>query len=1343
MSTTDKTSKKRGALPIVGIGASAGGLDAFERFFNAMPADSGMAFVLVQHLDPTHQSLTAQLLGRRTAMPVIEVEDRMPVEANHVYIIPPNKSLTISGSLLRLSEPVLQRGMRMPIDHFLRSLAEARHEKAIGIILSGTGTDGTLGVKTIKGEGGIVLAQSPETAQHDGMPRSAIATGLVDYVGPIASMPDMLVRYLGHNFVKLAGEPAVLTGEEPNTLNSILAVLHTRTRYDFRAYKKGTLLRRIARRMGLNRVEVLGDYLGFLREHPEEVTQLFKDLLIGVTGFFREPEAFAALERVIAEIVERKTTDMPVRLWVPGCASGEEPYSIAMLVNERLQAARKNCPIQLFATDIDEEALATARAGRYPENIVVDVSPERLQRFFTREGNAFQVSKPIRDAVVFAVQNLIAEPPFSKLDLVSCRNLLIYLEPEAQKKIIELFHFAINEDGFLFLGSAETIGEHEDLFEPLVKKWRLYRRIGAAHRYVTEFPVIPAGHDVKGSRSAERPLFSVHAHLGEFTRALLLETFAPASVLVDRKFQILYYHGPVGRYLDQPAGAPTDDLLMRAREGLRITLRAVLHKAVMGDGNASAVVQFQPDGVSRRVRIIIMPPAAPREAEGPLLVSFLEEPEAAERSAEGAAEAAGSEGELVQQLDRELRATRDDLQSTIEEMESSNEELKAANEEIMSVNEELQSTNEELETSKEELQSLNEELSTVNSQLEEKIRELEATNDDVDNLLRSTDIATILLDRELRIKRYTTATTRLFNLIAADVGRPLGDISREFEDDDLLKDVGAVLDRPTPIEKEVRSRENDQWYIRRILPFRTQDNRIDGVVVTFVDVTARKRAAERFRLIVEAAPMAAMVVNEAGDIALINARTEQCFGYERQELVGKPVEILVPERFRAHHAGQRGAYFAKPAPRMMGGGRELFGRRKDGSEFPVEIGLNSVETEEGRLVIGAIVDITERMRAAQELQQAKDEAVRANQAKSRFLAAASHDLRQPLQVLSLINSTLARKIEDADTLGLVEEQGSSLRSIKYLLDVFLDLCRIDAGVIVPEITEFPVAELFDEIKREFATTAGTLKHSLRVSPCSATIRSDARLLRRIVQNFLSNAMKYADAGRVLIGCRRRKDSLRIEVWDTGPGIPPEHLDVIFEDFVQLNNPARQASKGFGLGLSVAKNLANLLQHKLDVRSILGKGSVFAVEVPLGSRAERRLPGHGDDLPIQYQGPAGAQVLVVEDDPVVLAATRQLLEGLGLRVITASSGIEALAQLKGSGERPDLIIADYRLAEGGSGIEMIWHIRQALEQKTPAVLVTGDTLPESVRDMEASGCKVMHKPIEVDELVAHMNRLLRT
>jgi two-component system CheB/CheR fusion protein len=646
-----------------------------------MPADSGMAFVLVQHLDPTHESLTAHLLSRYTSMPALEAEDGMRVAPNRLYIIPPNTYLSISDSTLRLSEPKLHRGMRMPIDHFLRSLAEAQREQAIAIILSGTGSDGTLGVRTVKGEGGIVLAQSPETAQYDGMPRSAIATGLVDYVGPIESMPEVLLRYNAHAFGGAARAPATLASEEPDLLRSILALLQARSRIDFRCYKKGTLLRRIRRRMGLNQLETLGDYLAFLRAHPNEPMQLFKDLLIGVTGFFREAPAFEALDEVIAKLIEHKDADKPIRIWVPGCASGEEPYSIAMLVSERLNAVQKDCPIQLFATDIDEAALATARAGLYPENIAAEVSQERLQRFFKREGGMYRVNKPIRDAVVFAVQNLISDPPFFKLDLVSCRNLLIYLEPEVQKKVIGLFHFALNEGGYLFLGGAETVGQQEALFEPVVKKWRLYRRIGAARRNVVEFPIFPTRYEQGMAGDAERPLLSDPAALGDFTRARLLEHFAPASVLVDRKYRILYYHGATGRYLEQLAGPPHEELLRKVREGLRIKLRALLHKVSQeGDAQASGTVDLREEQGTHRVRLSVTPVSAPRAAGELLLVSFQDEPGPFTGAAPGASEAAGVGEAIVQQLERELQATRNDLQSTIEEMESSNEELKAANE---------------------------------------------------------------------------------------------------------------------------------------------------------------------------------------------------------------------------------------------------------------------------------------------------------------------------------------------------------------------------------------------------------------------------------------------------------------------------------------------------------------------------------------------------------------------------------------------------------------------------------------------------------------------------------------
>jgi two-component system CheB/CheR fusion protein len=1341
MSKTNSRSGEGGTFPIVGIGASAGGLGAFEKLFAAMPANSGMAFVLVQHLDPTHESLTGHLLSHYTEMPVIEAADGMGVMVNSLYIIPPNRYLAISDRTLQLTEPKLQRGMRMPIDFFLRSLAEAQREKAIAIILSGTGSDGTLGVRAVKGEGGIALAQSPETAQYDGMPRSAIATGLVDYVGPIESMPEVLLRYNAHAFINKAVEPAALAGEVPDMLRSILSVLQARTRYDFRCYKKGTLLRRITRRMGLNQIGSLGGYLAFLRVDPDEPRQLFKDLLIGVTGFFREAQSFEALERAVAKIVERKGPDEAIRIWVPGCASGEEPYSIAMLVSEQLQAAQKACPIQLFATDIDEAALAMARAGLYPENIAADVSPERLQRFFKREGNSFRVSKHIRDSVVFAVQNLIADPPFSKLDLVSCRNVLIYLEPEIQKKVIGLFHFSLIEDGYLFLGSAESIGQQEDLFEPVVKKLRLYRRLGAARRNVVEFPIFPARHEQGTPGAAERPLLSEPGRLADFTREVLLKSFAPASVLVDRKYQILYYHGPMARYMEQPAGPPHEDLLRKVPEGLRIKLRGLLHKVVHeSDGPASGIAELRDGHQTRHITISVTPVSVPRQAEGLLLVSFQDDP--LPQTAAAVDESADAGDALVLQLERELQSTRDDLQRTIEEMEASNEELKAANEEVMSVNEELQSTNEELETSKEELQSLNEELSTVNSQLEEKVRELELTNDDLDNLLSSTNIATIFLDPELRIKRFTPATAGLFNLIATDRGRPLSDISREFEDPDLLADARKVLERLVPIENDVRTTDGERWYLRRILPYRTRDDRIQGVVVTFLDVTERKRRLEWFRLIVEAMPNAVVVANKDGQIEFVNSQTEQFFGYERNELVGRPVEILIPERFRTRHTDHRSGYFARPERRAMGDALELSGRRKDGSEFSVEVGLSPVPTNWGTYVLATIIDTTERRRVAQALREAKAQAERANQAKSLFLASASHDLRQPLQTLTLLNGVLGRKVQqDPVLLDTVKKQDVALASMRHLLNLFLDLGRLDAGSIRPQLTDIALNSLLDTIRDEFSPLAQASNLALHIVPCSAKVRSDATLLHRIVQNFVANAVKFTAAGRVLVGCRRRGAMLRIEVWDTGPGIPAEHLGIIFDEFVKLDNPARQSVKGYGVGLAAAKQMAQLLGHRLDVRSTPGKGSMFAVEVPLTRSTETTAQGSADTPSVPYEGKAGAGVLVIEDDPEVLAAMRTLLESLGLTVTAVSSGVEALARLKAGGEPFDLIIADYRLEEVESGVNVVRHILDALERKIPVLLLSGDTLPASVRAMETSGYRVLQKPIEADRLVAEMNQLL--
>ncbi len=886
-------------FPVIGIGASAGGLDAFKRFFTAMPADSGMAFVLVQHLDPIHESLTADILAKLTSMKVAQVEDRITVEANHVYVIPPNKNLSIRDGVLHLSVREPQHGLRLPIDFFLRSLAEDRQAEALCIILSGTGRDGTLGLKAIKGHGGIVMAQTPETAQFDGMPRSAIDTGLVDYVLPVEEMPSALIRYQQHT--SESSNPEMIGDNVPDLLELILAVLRERSKYDFHYYKTGTLIRRIKRRMGLNHIEEAGDYLQFLREDEREIGLLCNDLLIGVTDFFREPEAFQLLEQeVIRKLVHDKAPGTPIRIWVPGCSSGEEAYSIAILLLEQIQAQQKQCPVQIFASDIDEASLATARTGIYPENVAADISPERLRQFFRKvDQTNYEITKQVRDCVVFAAQNLISDPPFSKLDLISCRNLLIYIVPDVQKKVISLFHYVLNEGGYLFLGASETIGQQEDLFKPVSKKLRLYQRIGPTRRDKVDFPVSSgrARQILVGRQSTQSLAKAVN--FGNITQQLLLQYYAPFAVLFNRKFEILYLHGLSGAYLELNTGDMTQDLMSMIREGLRGALRNAVKMTLQHEQQVTMKARVKRGGTYYPISLTVLPVSAPREASGLLLATFAEVEETTPLAHERSKGEGISDEIFLNQLESELQSTRAELQGTIIELETSNEELKSYNEEVLSMNEELQSTNEELETSKEELQSLNEELATVNNQLQDKVDELRVLNNDQANLLTSTDIATLFLDTQLRIKRFTPAISRIFNLITSDIGRPIGDISHRVHDSTLQADADEVLRTLASIEKEIRL-DQGRCYLQRVLPYRTEDNEIEGVVVTFIDITERnqsqqvlQRTKNYLQLLLASTGEAIYGVDKQGHSTFINPKFTELLGYTEAELSGKRVHDLI------------------------------------------------------------------------------------------------------------------------------------------------------------------------------------------------------------------------------------------------------------------------------------------------------------------------------------------------------------------------------------------------------------------------------------------------------------------
>jgi two-component system CheB/CheR fusion protein len=883
------------AFPIIGIGASAGGLEAFEQFFHHVPADSGMAFVLVPHLDPSHASILTEILQRTTSMRVVEALDQVAVEPDCVYVIPPNRDMAIFHGVLQLSVPEQPRGQRMPIDAFLRSLAEDQGERAIGIILSGTGSDGTLGLRAILGAGGISLVQEPATAKFDGMPSSAIQAGYATHVLPVEQMPEVL-RTCTRTLVVHQEKP--LPASAVNSMNHILMQLRSITGHDFSLYKKSTIGRRIERRMAQHNIEDAEVYARYLKQNPAEAHTLFKELLINVTNFFRDPEAFAALKQdILPKLLAGKQDDYVFRAWVTGCATGEEAYSVAILLREFMDETRQEFKVQLYATDLDDDAIAVARAGIFPANIAQDVTPDRLRRFFIKEDAGWRVKKEIREMVVFAIQNVIKDPPFTRLDLLCCRNLMIYLEPELQNRLIPAFHYALKPGGVLFLSPSESIGNHPDLFAALSRKWKLYRAIhsNASTRAVMSSGLTWAADD--GARAPDETIKKAQeTNYAELTKRTLLQAYAPASLLTDAKGDILYVHGDTGRYLRPAPGQATLNAVEMARDGLSLELRAAIHSAAdLSAPTLGQEVSVKTNGgfsaVSMSVRLL------PHSGRNLLLVSFQDVELAALKPRRAKRTAGPAELLRVGELERDLAYTRENLQATIEEQQASNEELKSTNEEMQSTNEELQSTNEELETSKEELQSVNEELITVNAELQAKIEQLAGMQNDMKNLLDNISVGTIFLDQHLVIRRYTREAARIYPLVASDVGRPLADIKPSLEGDDLLNDALSVLDTLVPCEREVRT-SGGTWFLARIQPYRTLDNMIDGVVLTFTDITERiktiaeREARELAEAVVDAVREPLIVLDGAFNVVSASRSFYRRFQLAPDEVVGHSLYAL-------------------------------------------------------------------------------------------------------------------------------------------------------------------------------------------------------------------------------------------------------------------------------------------------------------------------------------------------------------------------------------------------------------------------------------------------------------------
>jgi len=973
-------------FPIVGIGASAGGLKAFVEFISSVPADSGMAFVLVQHLAPDHESLLCEIMSRHTSMHVFEVEDGMTVHSNCVYIIPPNCDMALQNGTLQLIEPCSPHGQRLPVDFFFRSLAQDQHEWAIGIVLSGTASDGTLGLTAIKSEGGLVMAQSPDSAEFDGMPRSAIATGLMDYELPPAEMPAKLLAYATHAFRNRTRLTVAPTGaiKALSSLKKIFVLLRSFTGHDFSQYKPSTISRRIERRMAVQEIETIENYVRYLQQCPAEGMVLFRELLIGVTHFFRDAEVFQLLEEQgIPKLFEGKPPGSSIRVWSVGCSTGEEAYSLAILLQEQMEALGLSHSLQIFGTDIDSRAIATARAARYPTHIAAHVTPERLKRFFTLEpdGTSYRVHKSIRDLLIFSEHDLIKDPPFSRIDLVSCRNLLIYLNADLQKRLIPLFHYTMNPGGMLFLGTSETVGGFEDLFAPLDHSAKLFRRkenrFGVRRPALDQIVQQQAVLNVAHPRFAEMATPAAKLSLRELSEKAMMQQIVQASALVNGRGDILYIHGRTGLYLEIAHGAGgVNNILRTAREGLRQEVAVALHRAVRGkEIVVSRGVRVKTNGSYTTINLSISPVLADPSAmfEEPLYLVILEE--AAKEADSG--ELISADGEWgtdarVVKLSKKLLEKEKYLQCSLEELESSTDELRSSNEEMQSSNEEMQSINEELMTAKEELQSSNEELHTVNHELQFKVMELAQANNDINNLLVSTGICTLFVDHQLRILRFTPPVAEIINLVPDDAGRPLHDFSTRLKKYFTLEeDIRAVLNSLVPTERVVQSTQ-DKWYLLRILPYRTTENVIEGATLSFLDISDHRRGelvSARLAAIVESSEDAIIGKDLNGIITSWNPAAEKIFGYTAAEMVGASILRLIPDDRRQEEqnilelirSGSRVEHF------------ETLRQTKNGRLLDVSITASPIKDVDGTIigVSKSAREISERKRAEAVLKESE------------------------------------------------------------------------------------------------------------------------------------------------------------------------------------------------------------------------------------------------------------------------------------------------------------------------------------------------------------------------------------
>jgi len=1341
----DKPRRSSLRFPVVGLGASAGGLATALRFIEHLPADSGMAFVVVFHLSPEHESSAADILQRATRMPVLQVTQTVPIQPDHVYVIAPALKLSMDDGTLRVSPLERVPGKPVAVDMFFRTLAQAHGDRAVAIVLSGTGSDGAVGLADMKREGGITFAQWPGDAEYDGMPSAAIATGLVDFVLPAAEIPAKLLE-LWRNAQKIwlpdasalglkadERENARDIGQAEAAVRDVVALLEARTGNDFRHYKRATVLRRLERRMQVTAQPDLPAYRDFLDRHPEETAPLLQDMLISVTSFFRDRPAFESLERELASTLQRQPAAGVWRGWVVGCATGEEAYSLAMLLDDHVPRGA-SVPVQIFGSDIDERALAVARHGIYPDGIATDVPPTRLREYFERDAGSYRVKRAVREQITFARHNVLRDPPFSRLDVISCRNLLIYLERDVQAQLLEVFHFALNPGGLLFLGGAETADWQADLFSVVDKKQRVYRANPLRRARADLQPLRPEA-------MPSIPLPAAPASLRADGSAVPLygrppEVHVPASIVVDRQYHVVYVSGGASRYLRHSDGIPSQNLLDIVQTDLVPALGpALLHCLQTGQRVAARPVSLDKNGIPIVVQMTVKPNGpAPQAATFTVVIDAVD---ATLSTPDGGPDPA------VAVLQEEMRRLKEQLGGALGDSVSSIEALRASNEELQSVNEELRSTTEELETSKEELQSVNEELTTVNFELKSKVDETAKANDDLSNLIVSTDMATVFVDRAMRIKRFTPRAAEIFNVLASDVGRPLFDLTHRLRYDDIAGDVEQVARTLVPVEREVEA-EGERWFLVRISPYRTGEDRIDGVVLNLVDVSERRRVQEQLRANDErlravagnTKDYAIMTLDAQGRVTSWNKGAELIFGYAESEMMGEHFgRLFVPEDL-ARGKPERELREARVTGRAVD---ERWHLRKDGSRF--FCGGTTTPITEGAVDGYAKIarDLSERQlldRQREELLQAETQVrkqLEAAQAlRTEFLAILSHELKNPLNLILMNAELIGRAPEASASQALARSVDIIRRTVRaqsQIIDDLLDFSRIHTGKLALNRTAVQAGPLIEHLLEGLRHEAAPKQIALTDDIDDLALYADVVRLEQIVWNLVSNAVKFTpNSGRVDIRLKRDGAFARLEVSDTGQGIDPQALDRVFDMFSQGEGAlSRRRDAGLGIGLALVKQLAELHGGRVEVHSEgRGKGATFSVWLPL---LDGQVGGGGQAVRARL---LGKRVLLVEDDPDTLDAVRDILTMEEAVVTVASGGRQALEQARLA--TFDLVISDIAMPDM-DGLKMISQLRgDPRSAHWPAIAVSGFVRPDDARKSKAAGFDAhLSKPLSIDAL----------